>query len=97
MSWEVQERVVPFVIFAYIDMADLKEIPCCIFCFKMGNYITEFFQMLKIGFGKQTLGRTQVIYRVKGRSRSRVRAHTHTHTRTFNTLCAFHCLNIRYV
>jgi hypothetical protein len=89
MSWDVQECVVPFVIFAYINMADLKEIPRCVFCFKMEKYFAEFFEMLKIIFGKQTSERTQVIYRVKGRAG--------THARTFNALCTFYCSNIRYV
>jgi len=59
----------------------------------MGKYITEFFEMLKIIFGKQTSEKTQVIYQVKGRART----HAHTHTHTFNALCTFHCSNIRYV
>jgi hypothetical protein len=63
-------------------MADLKEIPCFMFRFKMGKYVTEFFEMLKIVFGKETSARTQVIYRVKGRARTRLRAHIHTHIHT---------------
>jgi hypothetical protein len=43
-------------------MADLKEQHVCIkFCFKPGKNVTETFKMLKVCFGKQTMGRTQVL------------------------------------
>jgi hypothetical protein len=42
-------------------MADLKEQHVCIkFCFKQGTNDTETFKMLKVCFGKQIVGRTQV-------------------------------------
>ena len=63
-----------------LNMADLKEILCCMFCFKVGKYVTEFFEMLKIVFGKQATKRTQVIYRVKGRACTHTHKHAHKHT-----------------
>jgi hypothetical protein len=46
--------VVPFVIFTYPEMADLKEQHVCIiFLFKLEKNATETFKMLKVCFGEQ--------------------------------------------
>lgn len=42
-------------------MADLKQQRLCVtFCFKLEKNATETFEMLKVAFGEQAIGRTQV-------------------------------------
>ena len=43
------------------NLADLKEQHICIeFCFQLGKYATETFEVWKVAFGEQTVGRPQI-------------------------------------
>jgi hypothetical protein len=41
------------------EMADLKQRICLKFCFKLGKNTSETYEMLKIAFGDNAMGRTQ--------------------------------------
>jgi hypothetical protein len=51
--------VLPFAVLAYQKMADLQQQYVCIKFFKLRKNATESSKMLKVGFGEETVGRTQ--------------------------------------
>jgi transposase len=49
---------VHIVLSAIIEMADFRERACIKFCFKLGKTATECYEMFKIAFGEQAVGRS---------------------------------------